>query len=267
MNGDAEINDSLDFGTIYEVKLDKFEGPLELLLHLIKKNELDIYDIPISIITKQYLEYLKFMKELNLEIAGEFLIMASSLLQIKSQMLLPSLDQDDPSAEEEDPRAELIRRLLEYQKFKEAAQSLENMDQTGRDIFVCRSTPSELEISQNENEIPDVELFELIEAFRSVISRIPVEKFHEVSPESINIADCIVEILSLIREKQNIRFHEIFAGKSSRESLIANFLALLELCKRKMIKTIQLDLFGEIWLTSAVSKDDLDNLSRNMTNV
>lgn len=207
------------------------------------------------------------MKELNLEIAGEFLVMASTLLQIKSQMLLPSLVPDDQSAEEDDPRAELIRRLLEYQKFKEAAEILENMDQTGRDLFVCTLKAPELEIPQNENEIPDVELFDLIEAFRSVLSRIPVEKFHEVSPESVNIADCILEILSLIQEKQRIRFIDVFSGKSSRECLIANFLAVLELCKRKMIRTIQNNLFGDIWLTSAVPIDEMENHPENMTHV
>lgn len=267
MKGDAEISERFDFETIYEVKLDKFEGPLELLLHLIKKNELDIYDIPVSIITQQYLEYIRIMKELNLEIAGDFLVMASTLLQIKSQMLLPSVVSDDPSAEEDDPRAELIRRLLEYQKYKEAADMLENMDQTGKDLFACRLVAPELEVLQDDDEIPEVELFELIEAFRSVLSRVSEEKFHEVSTESVNISDCILEILSLIQERQSVRFNEIFSGISTRENLIANFLAVLELCKRKMVKTIQLDPFGEIWISSAVSKEDMDTFSESLTDV
>ncbi len=241
---------------MYKVRLEKFEGPLELLLHLIKKNELDIYDIPISIITHQYLEYIKLMKELNLEIAGEFLVMASTLLQIKSQMLLPSLTLEDPSVEEEDPRAELIRRLLEYQKYKEAANVLENMDQTGRDLFACRLPQPELESLQQEEEVVDIELFELIEAFRSLLLRIPVDKFHEVSTESISVADRINEILSLLQEKDSLKFDDLFTDKHARDEVIANFLAILELCKRKMVKIIQPGLFGDIWITPAVQQDD-----------
>ncbi|HLA04606.1 MAG TPA: segregation/condensation protein A [Syntrophales bacterium] len=257
------ITESSDFETNYKVKLEKFEGPLELLLHLIKKNELDIYDIPISIITNQYLQYIKLMKELNLEIAGEFLVMASTLLQIKSQMLLPILPSEDPVAEEEDPRAELIRRLLEYQKYKDAANMLENIDQTGRDLFSCSLVEPEFEISQDVEEIIEVELFELIEAFRSVLSRITKEKFHEIKTESICMADRINRILSLLQEKESIRFDEIFTADHTREDVIANFLAVLELCKRKMLKIIQWALFADIWITTAVREDQIDTVAKD----
>ncbi len=245
------------------MKLDKFEGPLELLLHLIKKNELDIYDIPISIITNQYLEYIKLMKELNLEIAGEFLVMASTLLQIKSQMLLPSPVSEDPSLEEEDPRAELIRRLLEYQKYKEAGQILEGMDQTGRDLFVCRLGDPEEENCAEEEEVIEIELFELIEAFRSVLSSIPPERFHEVHNEVISIADRINDILTLLQEKESIRFEELFSDGWTKEDLIASFLALLELTKRKLVKIIQTGLFREIWIMSAVPGDEAGVISED----
>jgi segregation and condensation protein A len=245
------------------VKLDKFEGPLELLLHLIKKNELDIYDIPISIITNQYLEYIKLMKELNLEIAGEFLVMASTLLQIKSQMLLPPTTSEDPSMEEEDPRAELIRRLLEYQKYKEAGQILEGMDQAGKDLFVCTLVEPELENIGNEEEAFEIELFELIEAFRSVLSNIPVERFHEVHTEMISIADRINDILTLLQEKEGIRFDELFSSDRTREDLIASFLAVLELGKRKLVIIIQTGLFREIWITPAVPIDEAGAISED----
>jgi segregation and condensation protein A len=257
------ISETFDFETIYQVKLDKFEGPLELLLHLIKKNELDIYDIPISIITKQYLEYIKLMKELNLEIAGEFLVMASTLLHIKSQMLLPSQSIEDPSLEEEDPRAELIRRLLEYQKYKEAGQILEVMDQTGRDLFVCKLADPEQDELCNEEEVIEIELFELIEAFRSVLSGIPVEKFHEVHTEMISIADRINDILTQLQEKDGLRFEELFSDNRTREDLIASFLAILELGKRKLIRITQIGLFREIWITPAVPVEETGAISED----
>jgi segregation and condensation protein A len=234
-----------------------------LLLHLIKKNELDIYDIPISIITTQYLEYIKLLKELNLEIAGEFLVMASTLLQIKSQMLLPTPVAEDSITEEEDPRAELIRRLLEYQKYKDAANMLEKVDQTGRDLFSCKLKEPELETVHVLEEIFEVEIFELIEAFRSVLSRVPAESFHEIRTESISITDRINRILSLVAERDSIRFEEIFSSDRTREDVIANFLAILELCKRKMVKIIQWELFAEIWITAAVGKDDIDTMSED----
>jgi segregation and condensation protein A len=234
-----------------------------LLLHLIKKNELDIYDIPISIITNQYLEYIKLMKELNLEIAGEFLVMAATLLQIKSQMLLPIPVSEESIEEEEDPRAELIRRLLEYQKYKDAANMLDKVDQTGRDLFTCKLNEPEIECTQDPEEIFEVDLFELIEAFRSVLTRIPAESFHEIKTESISITDRINRILSLVSESESIRFEEIFAADRTREDVIANFLAILELCKRKMVKIIQWELFADIWITAAVRNDDIDTVSED----
>jgi segregation and condensation protein A len=259
---DAEVNiQSYDITstceTYYKVKLEAFEGPLDLLLHLIKKNELDIYDIPISIITRQYLEYVKLMKELNLEIAGEFLVMASTLLQIKSQMLLPVLENEETAEMEEDPRAELIRRLLEYQKFKEAAIMLDGRELVGRELFTCKLAEPEPENSQEQDEVLEIELFELIAAFQDVLKKLPVESFHEVSSESISIADRINEILSLLQGKNAVHFDDLFAQGYSREYLIANFLAILELCKLKMVRIVQSGLFAEIWITPAVADVDV----------
>ena len=159
----------------YSVHLDKFEGPLDLLLHLIKKNELDICDIPISVITQQYLDYIKLMKELNLEVAGDFLLMASTLLHIKSRMLLPK-DEQEEVEEEIDPRAELIQRLLEYQQYKEAGKVLEARPLLGREVFT-RSCPEPLLLeAQSDEGLLELELFDLVDAFRSLLVRIPCRK-------------------------------------------------------------------------------------------
>jgi segregation and condensation protein A len=247
----------------YKVKLEIFEGPLDLLLHLIKKNELDIYDIPISIITRQYLEYIKLMKELNLEIAGEFLVMASTLLQIKSQMLLPTSYEEESSEAEEDPRAELIRRLIEYQKYKEAATMLENRELIGRDLFACKLVEPESEIIQKENEVLEIDLFELVAAFQNILKRLPAEHFHEVSAESISITERINEILTLLQAKNAVHFDELFANGYSRDYLIANFLAVLELCKLKMVRIVQTCQFAEIWITPAVSETEAGTITED----
>ncbi|GLI39192.1 segregation/condensation protein A [Geobacter hydrogenophilus] len=241
----------------YTVKLEVFEGPLDLLLHLIRKNEVDIYDIPLSIITKEYLEYIKMMKELNLEIAGEFLVMASTLIQIKSKTLLPTpADEDAAEEEEEDPRAELVRRLLEYQKYKDAALSLTGRDMLGRDTYARSFISPELAEMLPEEEPVEVELFELIEAFRKVLDRVSEESFHEVGAESITIAERINEILSLLEGKESLLFDELFPEHFNRDFLIATFLAVLELCKLKMVKVVQANRYGSIWIQPAVMEGE-----------
>jgi segregation and condensation protein A len=221
-----------------------FEGPLDLLLHLIKKNELDIADIPISLITEQYLEYLKLMKVLNLDIAGDYLLMASTLLHIKSKMLLPP-----PSAEEEeegeDPRAELVRRLLEYKKYKEAAAELERRPLLDRDVFVG-SIPMEAEASEGEERI-EVSLFELLEAFRQVLERAKSKVFHDVTLERITVEEKMEEILSLLeRESRTMAFHLLFPMEAPRRVFIVTFLAILELVKMRRIRLFQLAPFETI---------------------
>jgi len=231
----------------YTVRLKMFEGPLDLLLHLIHKNELDITNISISLITEQYLEYLKLMKVLNLDIAGEYLLMASTLLFIKSKMLLP-ISSEEEEAEGEDPRAELVRRLLEYQKFKEAAAELEKRPMLDRDVFI-RSTSMEIE-DVGEEERVDVSLFELVEAFRKILERVKTEEFHEVILDRLTVEEKIQEILSLLqKEKRSISFHLLFPEQASRRVIIITFLAILELVKMKLVRIFQLAPFETIRLS------------------
>ncbi len=237
----------------YTIRTESFEGPLDLLLSLIKKNEVDIYNIPIASITRQYLDYIDLLKELNLDIAGEFLVMASTLIQIKSKMLLPvSVDEESGEEEEEDPRAELVRRLIEYQKYKEAATTLGTREILGRDTFARKFEAPDLSSLKSDGEPHEVELFELIEAFRRVLATVPRDSFHEVTAEGVSIADRINEILSLLEGKDAITFDDIFAGTATVDFLIASFLALLELCKLRTVKLVQATSFGTIWIMPAV---------------
>jgi segregation and condensation protein A len=221
----------------YRVRLGMFEGPLDLLLHLINKNELDIMNIPIALITEQYLEYLKLMKILNLDIAGEYLLMASTLLHIKSKMLLPTSSEAEEE-EGEDPRTELVRRLLEYQKYKEAAVELERRPMLDRDVFI-RSAPMETEKSPEEKRV-EVSLFELLEAFRQILQRATPERFHEVILDRITVEEKLQEILSLLQsEKRSMAFHLLFPEKASRRVIVVTFLAILELVKMKRVRIFQ----------------------------
>ena len=233
----------------YRVQIEEFEGPLDLLLHLIKKNEVDIYNIPIAAITRQYLEYMELLKELNLDIAGEFLVMAATLLQIKSRMLLP-VTRDEEEAEDEDPRAELVRRLLEYQRYRDASYQLSSRNLLGRDVFARKFESPELAGLAPNEEPADVELFELIEAFQRVLARVSVETFHDVVTDGISIADRISEVLSLLYEQKTVCFDALFSDRMTRDLLVVTFLSILELCKMKLIKITQLEGLGTIWLTS-----------------
>jgi segregation and condensation protein A len=228
----------------YTFRLEGFEGPLDLLLHLIQKNELDIFNIPISLITEQYLEYLQLMKVLNLDIAGEYLLMASTLLHIKSKMLLPKSTEGEEE-EEEDPRAELVRRLLEYQKYKNAALEMEKRPLLDRDVFI-RLVPPELEEEPGEERI-EVNLFELLEAFRQVLERVKPETFHNVILEHLSVEDKIQEILALLeKENRSMAFHRLFPEQASRRVVVVTLLAILELVKMKRIRIFQLAAFETI---------------------
>jgi len=230
-------------GLDYTFRLEGFEGPLDLLLHLIQKNELDIFNIPIALVTEQYLEYLQLIKVLNLDVAGEYLLMASTLLYIKSKMLLPkSLEGEE---EEEDPRAELVRRLLEYQRYKEAAGELEKRPMLDRDVFI-RLMATELEEVPEEENI-EVNLFELLEAFRQVLERVRTDTVHEVILEHLSVEDKIQEILTLLgRENRSMAFHRLFPEQASRRVVVITLLAILELVKMKRIRIFQLALFETI---------------------
>ena len=228
----------------YTFRLEGFEGPLDLLLHLIQKNELDIFNIPIALVTEQYLEYLQLIKVLNLDIAGEYLLMASTLLHIKSKMLLPKSSEGEEE-EEEDPRAELVRRLLEYQKYKNAALEMERRPLLDRDVFI-RLTPPEPEEEPGEEKI-EVNLFELLEAFRKVLERVKPESVHEVILEHMSVEAKIEEILALLeKENRSMAFHRLFPEQASRKVVVVTLLAILELVKMKRIRIFQLAAFETI---------------------
>jgi segregation and condensation protein A len=221
----------------YTVRLEMFEGPLDLLLHLIKKNKLNVTDIPIALITGQYLEYLKLMRVLNLDIAGEYLLMAATLLHIKSKMLLPTSSRGEEEEGEPDPRAELVRRLLEYQQYKEAAFELERRPLLDRDVF-SRTVSQERE--EPEEERVEANLFELLEAFRLVLEKAKLETFHEITLEPITLEEKIQEILFLLeREKRSMAFHTLFPEQASRRMVVVTFLAILELVKAKAVRIFQ----------------------------
>jgi segregation and condensation protein A len=250
------------FHESYSVHLDKFDGPMDLLLHLIRKNELDICDIPIATITRQYLDYIKLMKDLNLEVAGDFLVMAATLLQIKSRMLLPLDEPEEGEDEELDPRAELIRRLMEYQQYKEAGMVIGARALLGREVFVRTCSDPELVAAQNVEGPLEVSLFDLVDAFRLLLTRIPAEHFHDVAAaETFSIADSINEILSLLQERATIQFDELVRDDFTRERVIVTFLALLELCRLKMIRIFQDNHEGGIWFVPSVTQEPVDGLA------
>ncbi len=228
----------------YTIRLEKFEGPLDLLLHLIQKNEIDIFDIPIALITEQYLEYLKWMRVLNLDVAGEYLLMASTLLHIKSKMLLPSSSEGEEEEGGEDPRAELVRRLIEYQKYKNAAVDLERRPLLNRDVFIRLASEDE---DEPEEERIEVSLFELLEAFRKVLESVKPEMVHEVILERVTVEERGQQILDLLqREKRSMAFHLFFPEGASRRLIIVTFLAILELVKSKLIRIFQASPFETI---------------------
>jgi segregation and condensation protein A len=228
----------------YQVKINIFEGPLDLLLHLIQKNDLDIYDIPISDITAEYLAYLDVLKDLNLTVAGDFLIMAATLMQIKAKTLLPA---DPALAEGEgpDPRSELVQKLLEYQRFKEAASILSHRFDAQRDVFY-RGAP----IFGKDDQILDLSMVKLLEAFRGVLETADTG-VREILVEEIPVEVKIREILDVLEAKPFIAFSELFVPGSSRKTLIITFLAMLELIRLKQVRVTQTSNFNEILITKA----------------
>jgi segregation and condensation protein A len=228
----------------YKVKLDVFEGPLDLLLYLIKKEEIDIYDIPIARITDQYMEYLELMKLLDLNIAGEFLVMAATLMHIKSRMLLPP-DQLTEEEDEADPRAELVKRLLEYKKFKEAASELAHMESHQKHFFPRVGAGAE-GAEGTAPEFFEANLFDLITAFTKVLKDIPRETFHEVIKDEFTVSEKMHDIIHILVERPKIFFTELFKVAKNKREIVTTFLALLELIRIKEIVIIQVAPFAEI---------------------
>ncbi len=236
----------------YKVRIPVFEGPLDLLLHLIKENEIDIYDIPIAEITKQYLQYLELMKELNLEIAGEFLVMAATLIQIKTRMLLP-VDEDVPPEEREDPRIELVERLLEYQAFKNASLDLqERLNERTRYFW---REPMEVEdLGPDEPLLFDVHIFDLIAAFKRVLENAPPEAI-QITRETLTVKDRINYIVERLDQQSPLRFEQLFEPDAPRQVLLVTFLALLEVLRYGIARAYQEKDFGIIWIIKAEDKD------------
>jgi segregation and condensation protein A len=243
-----------DETTNYAIKLDIFEGPLDLLLYLIKKNEIDIYNIPVALVTEQYLQYLKIIKSLNLDLAGEYLVMASTLIHIKSRMLLPVPDEPTDEEMEEDPRAELVRQLLEYQSFKEAAADLEKRPLLERDVFTrSASIDDDLDKSaENDDELMEVSVFELIEAFHRLVVRIDKKELLEIDLEKMSITDIINDVMERLNREKNLTFEELLGERVDSRRIVYTFLAVLELIKMKMIKAYQTSAFGVIRIFPAV---------------
>ncbi len=218
-----------------------FDGPLDLLLHLCQKHELDILDIPIGFVTEKYLEYLSLMQSLELDVAAEYLVMAATLAHIKSKMLLPAPppgQEDDALLEEEDPREALIRRLLEYQKYKQAAADLTARGVTGRDVFM-RGVEIEEAVPQGLPPLAEVPLFSLLEAFQAVLLRAKIEISHDVVADRISITDRIHELTEIFATRKQVAFDDLFVGMTSKFDLIITFLALLEMSRLKMMRLTQ----------------------------
>jgi segregation and condensation protein A len=231
----------------YPVKLASFEGPLDLLIHLIKRNEVNIYDIPIALITDQYLQYLALMQELNLDVAGEFLVMAATLIHIKSRMLIPRPTPEVVGdEEEEDPREALVRRLLEHQRFKAAAELLHER-QTVRAAQFHRPDAAVADVAGEgfEPEL-EVDLFSLLAAFRGVLERAKSRPKVVLPPEQMSIEQRIEQLLERLSETEAVGFEDLFADAHSRPALIVTFLALLEMIRLKLIRVFQSGSFGPI---------------------
>lgn len=229
----------------YTVRLDQFTGPLDLLIHLIKKNEVNIYDIPIALITRQYLEYLGILEELDLDIAGEFIVMAATLIHIKSRMLLPRPDasQEDP---EEDPRAVLVNRLLEYQKFKAAANLLHEREEL-RSAQWQRPDQRVAEIAGDEYEAEvEVDLFSLMAAFKTVLERARQRPQVTIPGAQISIEQRIEQLLARLSETEACGFEDLFSDAHTRQDLIVTFLALLEMIRTRLVRVFQAGMFGSI---------------------
>jgi len=223
---------------LYQVQIDNiFEGPMDLLVHLIKKNELDIYDIPIALITEQYLKYIEWMKALNIEFAGDFLVMASSLTQIKSRMLLP-VHADDEGEEEEDPRMELTRPLLEYLQMKSVAEQLIERNLLGENTFTRNPSRDEF-IADDDGEFIRIGLFELIDAFQKILERIPGDHRVDLTTDEISVKDRISQIVDILESKGSLTFVELFSDNPDKREVVVTFLAILEMVKLSLIQLVQ----------------------------
>ncbi len=240
---------------MYRIKLTDFEGPLDLLLFFIRRDELDVYDIPIAKITKDFLEYLQYLQELDLDIAGEFIVTAAELMQIKVQLLLPRPPGE--GEEELDPRAELVRRLLDYKRYKDMAEELQSMSVEQSKLFNRRDfahDPKIVEEITEENLLRDVSLFDLIAAFKYVVDRMPRKHVHEINKLNVSIDDQIAYILEYFKQKTETTFFQMVAPMVEKIRIVVTFIALLELIKQKQIGVRQVDPYGEMVIVKLPSE-------------
>jgi segregation and condensation protein A len=249
---DSQAEDFEQTELPYQVRIENFEGPLDLLLHLIKKNEINIYDIPIAMIAQQYLEYLEAMEELNLNVAGDFLVMAATLLQIKSKMLLPVDETADDDEDGPDPREELVRRLLEYKAFKEAARQLDDQEKIWREIFRREQAPL---VEEVEEELPleNVSLFDLVDALKEVLERNPSSRLIEIVPDNLTVRERMNLILETLEGKDSVSFAALFEGSGHRMVVVVTFLALVELMRLRIARVFQAETFGPILVSRMFS--------------
>jgi segregation and condensation protein A len=248
-------------GAEYAVALPSFEGPLDLLLHLCQKHELNILEIPISFVTEKYLEYLAVMQLMQLDIASEYLVMAATLAHIKSRELLPTPppgQEDDPLADEEgDPREALIRRLLEYQKYKQAAADLAGRGVAGRDVFLRGAVVGE-RAETGPAPLAELPLYAIVEAFQRVLDRSKVKLSHEVVTERVSLGDRIHELIDLLRVRRRVVFDELFEGASSKADLVITFLALLEMTRLRVSRLIQTEPLAPLYVESTGEEGDVN---------
>ncbi|HRT05894.1 MAG TPA: segregation/condensation protein A [Kiritimatiellia bacterium] len=234
----------------YKVRLEVFEGPLDLLLYLIKKDELEIHDIPIETITTQYVQYLELMQMLDLNVAGEFLVMAATLMMIKSRMLLPVEERPELEAEEEDPRWDLVRQLVEYKKFKDAALHLEALELRREDIFGRDGAEAVLG-KEPDVALHDVGLFDLISAFSDALKKVKSEELREIFAERFTVAEKIELLGERLRREKRFSISRMFEGMRSRNEIACTFLALLELIRLNQARAVQKETYGEIMIEAA----------------
>jgi len=221
----------------YKIKIDNiFEGPMDLLVYLIKKHEVDIYDIPIALITDQYIKYLEWIKTMDLEYAGDFVVMASTLMQIKSRMMLPVHEDEEEDAE--DPRLEIARPLMEYLQLKSAADQLYERSLLGRDTFIRTPKHKDLLI-EDDDEIIKIGLFELIDAFQKILDNISPDHRVDLTVDRISVKDRIAELVDIFEKKESITFNELFPANSQKGDIIVTFLAILEMVKLCLIRIVQ----------------------------
>jgi segregation and condensation protein A len=229
-----------------EVLLDAFERPLDLLLYLIRRRNLDILDIPIAEITRQYIEYIKMLQDLQFELAAEYLVMAAILAEIKSRLLLPRPGSDE--GEEDDPRAELIRRLQEYERFKDAAEDMDDLPRVGRDFALAEAFIEDRSIVQTP---PEVDLRELLMALKDVMSRAELFSHHHIQMEPLSVRERMSMIMQALSGDSYIEFQKLFTAEEGRRGVVVSFLALMELTREKLVDLVQNEPMGQIYVRTA----------------